>query len=126
MPSQAFYALPDVNNQPIAEKDAEDFNETCILPFPQPGVKCFHGLAGEFVGMIEPHTEADKTALLIQFLTYFGNITGRSAYYQVEADKHFTNLFCVLVGDTASGRKGGRGITRRDILLCVIAFDMSE
>lgn len=71
-----------------------------------PNEKCFHGLAGEYVRMIEPQTEASSAALLVQFLTYFGNLIGRSAFYQVEADKHFTNLFCVLVGDTASGRKG--------------------
>ncbi|MBA3632621.1 MAG: DUF3987 domain-containing protein [Acidobacteria bacterium] len=86
--------------------DAEDFEETEIKPFPVPNEKCFHGLTGEYVRMIEPQTEASSAALLVQFLTYFGNIVGRSAFYQVEADKHFTNLFCVLVGDTASGRKG--------------------
>ncbi len=77
-----------------------------IKPFPEPNDKCFHGLAGDFVRLIEPHTEADKMALLIQFLAYFGNIIGRSAFYKVEGNSHFTNLFCVLVGDTASGRKG--------------------
>lgn len=86
--------------------DTEDFEVTEIKPFPRPSAKCFYGLAGDFVRLIEPHTEADSAALLVQFLTYFGNIIGRSAYYQVEADKHYTNLFCVLVGDTASGRKG--------------------
>jgi len=100
--------------QPISADDASgtdaesisDFEETEIKPFPVPGAKCFHGLAGEYVRMIGPQTEADSAALLVQFLTYFGNIIGRSAYYQVEADRHFTNIFCVLVGDTASGRKG--------------------
>lgn len=94
--------------QPNSETftETEDFEETKIKPFPVPSEKCFYGLVGEYVRMIEPHTEADKSALLIQFLTYFGNIIGRCAYYQIEADKHFTNLFCVLVGDTASGRKG--------------------
>ncbi len=91
-----------------AEKEDAEFEatETKIKPFPVPDEKCFYGLAGEYVRMIEPHTEADKTALLVQFLTYLGNIVGRSAFYKVEADQHFTNLFCVLVGDTASGRKG--------------------
>lgn len=97
--------LPSREN---SEKLAAEFEATEIKmkPFPVPNEKMFHGLAGEFVRMIEPQTEADLTALLIQFLTYFGNIIGRSAYYKVEADKHFTNLFCVVVGDTASGRKG--------------------
>src|SRR5205807_2312813 len=30
----------------------------------------------------------------------------RGAYYQVEADRHHSNLFVVLVGDTAKSRKG--------------------
>jgi hypothetical protein len=100
-------AEPDYKNAYNAKNAADDSeNETKIKPFPVPGAKCFHGLAGEYVRMIEAQTESDSAALLIQFLTYFGNIVGRAAYYQVEADKHFTNLFCVLVGDTASGRKG--------------------
>lgn len=91
-----------------SEKIGAEFEETEIKvkPFPVANEKMFHGLAGEYVRMIEPRTEADPTGLLIQFLTYFGNIIGRSAFYKVEADKHFTNLFSVLVGDTASGRKG--------------------
>jgi hypothetical protein len=91
-----------------AETATGDIDETPIEVklFPQPNEKCFHGLAGKFVRFIEPHTEADRMAILIQFLVYFGNIIGRSAYFQVEGDRHFTNLFCVLVGDTASGRKG--------------------
>jgi 5S rRNA maturation endonuclease (ribonuclease M5) len=86
--------------------DSEDFISTELKPFPKPTEKCFYGLAGQFVLMVEQKTEADPMALLVQFLTYFGNIIGHTAYYQVEADKHFTNIFCVLVGDTASGRKG--------------------
>lgn len=104
------FGLPNnkLSSREHSEKLAAEFEETEIKvrSFPVRNEKMFHGLAGEFVRMIEPHTEADPTGLLIQFLTYFGNIIGRSAFYQVEAAKHFTNLFCVLVGDTASGRKG--------------------
>lgn len=66
----------------------------------------FHGLAGEVARAIEPHTEADPGALLVQFHTAFGSIIGRTPYYLVEADKHFSNLFAVLVGDTSKSRKG--------------------
>ncbi len=66
----------------------------------------FHGLAGEIVRAIEPHTEADPAAILIQFLAAFGNIVGRGPHYAVEGDQHHGNLFVVLVGDTAKGRKG--------------------
>jgi hypothetical protein len=66
----------------------------------------YHGLPGHVVRTIEPHTEADPIALLIQFLTLAGNVIGRSPYYQVESDRHHTNLFGVLVGESAKARKG--------------------
>ncbi len=68
--------------------------------------EAFHGLAGAIVKAIRPETEADDAALLFQFLAYCGNVIGRHAYFPVEADRHFTNLDVVLVGDSAKGRKG--------------------
>jgi hypothetical protein len=65
-----------------------------------------YGLAGEFVRLVEPHSEADPVALLVQFLIGFGNLIGRGAHFVVEADKHYTNVFAVLVGSTGMGRKG--------------------
>ncbi|MGI8670396.1 MAG: DUF3987 domain-containing protein [Aridibacter sp.] len=90
------------------EKENAEFEqiETKIKPFPVPNEKCFYGLAGDFIRLLEPHTEASPMALLFQFLVYFGNVIGRTGNYKVECDKHFTNLFCVLVGKTAQGRKG--------------------
>ncbi len=90
-----------------AENSAQIENETTAFEkLPEPSGKCFYGLAGDFVRTVEPHTEGDKSALLVQFLTFFGVIVGRAAHYLQEADKHFTNLFCVIVGNTATGRKG--------------------
>ena len=66
----------------------------------------FHGIAGEFVRMVEPNTEADPTALLLQFLVAFGALVGRGPHYKVEADEHHGNLFTVLVGQTSKARKG--------------------
>ncbi len=63
-------------------------------------------MASEWVRMVEPHTEADSAALLVQFLVAFGNVIGRKAYYRAEADRHYANLFAVIVGQTAKGRKG--------------------
>jgi Bifunctional DNA primase/polymerase, N-terminal/Protein of unknown function (DUF3987)/Primase C terminal 2 (PriCT-2) len=68
--------------------------------------EALYGLAGEVVRTIEPHSESDPVALLIQLLTYFGNAIGRSVYWQVEDTRHYTNLFTVLVGATSEGRKG--------------------
>ena len=65
-----------------------------------------HGLAGEIVHTIEPHSEADPVALLIQILIAFGNVINRGPHFVAEADRHYSNLFTVLVGETSKGRKG--------------------
>jgi hypothetical protein len=65
-----------------------------------------HGPAGEFVRLIEPHTEADPIALLIQLLVAFGVAAGRHAHLRIEASRHYPNEFCVLVGASGKGRKG--------------------
>jgi len=66
----------------------------------------FHGLAGDFVRTIEPHTEADPAALLLQFLVALGNVIGPGPHFRAEADRHALNLFAVLVGKSSKGRKG--------------------
>lgn len=65
-----------------------------------------HGLVGDLVRTIEPHTEADPVAILIQAIAFFGNAAGRNAYFEVEATRHYPNVFAGLVGVTAKGRKG--------------------
>lgn len=71
-----------------------------------PSVDAFYGLAGEFVTLVAPHTEADPVALLLQFLVGFGNVIGRAAHFAAESHRHFGNLFLTLVGNTSKGRKG--------------------
>jgi hypothetical protein len=66
----------------------------------------WHGVAGDVVRTIEPHSESDPVAILIQFLTCAGNIIGNCPFYQVEGTRHRANLFAVLVGETAKARKG--------------------
>ena len=58
------------------------------------------------VRAIEPCSEADPVALLIQLLCGFGNAIGRGPHCEVEGDDHTTNLFVLLPGRTAKGRKG--------------------
>jgi hypothetical protein len=66
----------------------------------------YHGITGEVVKTIEPHSEGDPVALTLQFLTLAGNVIGRLPHYQVESDRHHVNLNVVLVGTSAKGRKG--------------------
>lgn len=77
-----------------------------FMLWPQLASTACHGLAGEIVRAIEPHTEADPAALLSQLLVSFGNVVGSTAHFTVEADKHTLKLFMVLVGLTSKGRKG--------------------
>jgi len=78
-----------------------------LTPWPEPpDPQAFHGLAGEVVGLIEPHTEADPAAILGQFLVAVGSLIGRNAHFRVNATCHYTNLFMVIVGNSAHARKG--------------------
>ncbi len=78
-----------------------------LRKWPEPlGEHALHGLAGEVVRAIEPQTEADPVALLLQFLVAFGNCVGRIYYYMVEGDRHYPNLFAVIVGQSSKARKG--------------------
>jgi len=82
-----------------------------ILPVPSgwpepPGAAAYHGLAGEIVWAIAPHTEADPVAVLVQLLVAYGALIGGGAWFEVEATRHYPNEFAVLVGDSAVSRKG--------------------
>jgi hypothetical protein len=70
------------------------------------GPAAYHGLAGRIVRAIEPNSEADPSALLIQFLAFYGNVIGRGCYCSIGATQHHGRLFLALVGETATGRKG--------------------
>ena len=75
-------------------------------PWPVLDVAAYHGLVGEVVCTMAPQTEADPVALLVQLLAYSGNAISRGPYCLVGKDRHFTNLFGMLVGYTAKARKG--------------------
>ena len=74
--------------------------------WPQLDGAAMHGLAGDIVRTIEPHSEADPVALLVQLLACAGSVIGSRPYYQVEGSRHHSNLFAVLVGATSKARKG--------------------
>ena len=55
---------------------------------------------------IEPHSEADPAALLLQILAAFGNLAGRASHFRVESDVHTAGLYAVIVGESSKSRKG--------------------
>jgi hypothetical protein len=65
-----------------------------------------HGLAGEVVRALAPHTEAQPEAIVLQLLAAFGNVIGPGPHCMVGATRHTLNLFLVLVGESSKARKG--------------------
>jgi hypothetical protein len=65
-----------------------------------------HGLAGDAVRLLEPHTEADPAGLLVCLLAAFGNAVGPGPHAIADAAAHPARLNAVLVGETARSRKG--------------------
>jgi hypothetical protein len=106
-PAQDSHAAAD---QAAAGQDHTDARTEATapntIPLPALADEARHGIVGDIVKTIGPHSEADEVALLLQSLTLAGNVVGRLPYYQVESDKHRANLFMVLVGTSSKGRKG--------------------
>jgi hypothetical protein len=83
--------------------------EIVPLPAPKPpnlDKTALYGPAGDFVGVLEPETEADPAAILMSLLTAFGNAIGRNTFVSVGHAKHYPNLFTAIVGRSAKARKG--------------------
>jgi hypothetical protein len=75
--------------------------------WPDPmGRQAFHGLAGEFVDLVAPTTEADQQGLLVQFLAAAGNVIGRGPGIVADGTFHPPNIWAVLIGESAKARKG--------------------
>jgi hypothetical protein len=74
--------------------------------WPELSQLAIRGVLGDLVRTIEPHSEADPAALLIQSLCAYGSVVNRKPHFRAEADSHCMNLFAALVGETSKGRKG--------------------
>jgi hypothetical protein len=86
--------------------DESWFLRSAQPPWPVLDEAALYGLPGDVVRTLQPHTESDPAALLFQYLIATGNAMGRYSHWSVEADTHYPNEYCVLVGATAKGRKG--------------------
>jgi Protein of unknown function (DUF3987) len=77
-----------------------------LTPPPTLHPAALYGLAGAVVNAIEPETEADKAALLFTLLTRAGAMIGHGPFLRVGRQMHTPRLFTVIVGDSATSRKG--------------------
>lgn len=75
-------------------------------PWPTLDPLALHGLAGEVVSLIEPHTESDPVALLVSFLGAFGNAVGPKPHMVADGAEHPARLFAVIAGQSSKARKG--------------------
>ena len=80
--------------------------EATPVGWPELPTEARHGLPGRIVNFIEPHSEADPAAILVQLLVAAGSAIGRGPFFEVEADRHHTNLFAIIVGSSSKARKG--------------------
>jgi hypothetical protein len=76
------------------------------VPWPKLDEAAYYGLPGDMVRAVEPHTEADPMAVLVNLFAAFGNAIGRGAYLRVGPDLHHLKINAALVGETSKGRKG--------------------
>ncbi len=96
-----------LKNAEIVPESKDKDASTSEVKWPEPlSSRAFYGLTGEFVRVVEPNTEADPAALVLNFLVAFGSIIGDSAHIKIGAKVHPMRLFGVLTGRTAKGRKG--------------------
>jgi hypothetical protein len=84
--------------------------------------EAYYGIAGRYLRAVEPVSEAHPAGILGSFLTGFGSIVGRRAFFTVEDTPHFPILFTLITGVSSRSRKntsvdrGLRAIKAGDIL----------
>lgn len=75
-----------------------------------------HGLPGDVVRTLAPHTEADPAALLLHFLSMFGNVVGAGPHTPIGTTPQPARLFVLIVGHAADARKGTAGDAIEDLM----------
>jgi hypothetical protein len=67
----------------------------------------FYGILGDISRFVAEQSESGPAAILSQLVVTYGNCIGRTPFFQIEATKHHTNLFAVMVG---AAQERGRGL----------------
>src|SRR5271157_1257561 len=102
--------LPRAEELELAQLLAEETVRTAVAApddWPAPMTEeAFHGLAGDFVRLIQSETEADPVALLANFLVASAVLFGREAWTLADGRKHFPVEYLLMAGSTGAGRKG--------------------
>lgn len=97
-------AEADRNADPETTDALQRLNDCSSAPKLKP--TALHGLAGDWVRLVDPHTESAPAARLVQLLVAFGNSVGPAPYVFVDGAAHRARLFALIVGASAKSRKG--------------------
>ena len=84
--------------------------------WPKLAPAALYGLAGEVVREMDPYTEADPVAVLATFLAAAGCYIGAMPHCWIGDVEHPARLWPLLMGATASGRKGTADAVVRRVL----------
>ena len=109
---------PQLTDEQLLELDKTELERYHLRdrPLPAPmAEEAFHGIAGVVVRIIEPESEASREAILAQLLVSIGNRIGRGPHRK-QSGVHHLNEFAVLVGETATGRKGTSWVAVQNLL----------
>ncbi|MFI8085526.1 DUF3987 domain-containing protein [Kitasatospora sp. NPDC086009] len=85
-------------------------------PGPVPDPEVFCGWVGDTVRDLDPTTEADPVAVLVNLLSAGGAAIGPGPFMWIGNDRHPALIWALTVGATAAGRKGAATNTARRLL----------
>lgn len=93
---------------PAAETgpDDEQGAASTTSEWPSLPVDALHGIFGEIVGELEPHTEADPAGILACLLTYFAAAVGPGPHFRLSSTTQNARINVLIAGDSARARKG--------------------
>lgn len=87
--------------------DPTPIRDDAIVDWPAPpDAAVYHGVAGEIVRALDPHTEADPVGVLVSVLAAVGNVVGTNPHLILDHARHGLRVWPILVGPTGTGRKG--------------------
>lgn len=114
--SIAFELIHAVNNSscvpPLSDEEVEQLftsahtTITSSTKEPKFDVSKLHGPIADLVRKIDPYTEANAIAVYMQMISILGGYFGRIAGAHVSGDRHYPNIFMLIVGNSSVARKG--------------------
>jgi hypothetical protein len=97
-------AFPEAGSAGVAVEEETEAPKP--PPWPEMPIEALHGIFGDIVATLEPHTEADPAGLLACFIAYFGAAVGAGPHFRLSGTTQTARVNMLVVGDSARARKG--------------------